>query len=120
MTSQTPSARPGMIDWDLAVRVGSRLVGEGPQVTRSEAVEAVEELRAGHARADGGDGRGLALARVAGDQLVDEGFEHCPEAGGVGLDPSRPVDDGDRRAVGVGDQTGVVADVDLGLLGIAP
>ena len=36
-----------MIDWDLAVRVGSRLVGEGPQVTRSEAVEAVEELRAG-------------------------------------------------------------------------
>jgi coenzyme F420 biosynthesis associated uncharacterized protein len=40
-------ARPSMIDWDLAVRVGSRLVGEGPQVTRSEAVEAVEELRAG-------------------------------------------------------------------------
>ncbi len=36
-----------MVDWDLAVRVGSRLVGEGPQVTRDEAVEAVEELRAG-------------------------------------------------------------------------
>jgi coenzyme F420 biosynthesis associated uncharacterized protein len=34
-----------MIDWDLAVRVGSRLVGDGPQVTRSEAVAAVEELR---------------------------------------------------------------------------
>ncbi len=50
MTSQTPSARPGMIDWDLAVRVGSRLVGDGPQVTRSEAVEAVEELRAGAER----------------------------------------------------------------------
>jgi coenzyme F420 biosynthesis associated uncharacterized protein len=39
-----------MIDWDLAVRVGSRLVGEGPQVTRTEAVEAVEELRAGAER----------------------------------------------------------------------
>ena len=50
MTSQTPPGRPGMIDWDLAVRVGSRLVGEGPQVTRSEAVEAVEELRAGAER----------------------------------------------------------------------
>ena len=36
-----------MVDWDLAVRVGSRLVGEGPQVSRDEAVEAVEELRAG-------------------------------------------------------------------------
>jgi coenzyme F420 biosynthesis associated uncharacterized protein len=41
------SARPAMVDWDLAVRVGSRLVGEGPQVTPSEASEAVEELRAG-------------------------------------------------------------------------
>jgi coenzyme F420 biosynthesis associated uncharacterized protein len=39
-----------MIDWDLAVRVGSRLVGEGPHVSRDEAVEAVEELRAGAAR----------------------------------------------------------------------
>jgi coenzyme F420 biosynthesis associated uncharacterized protein len=42
--------RPGMIDWDLAVRVGSRLVGEGPQVSRTEATEAVEELRAGAER----------------------------------------------------------------------
>jgi coenzyme F420 biosynthesis associated uncharacterized protein len=50
MTSQTPPGRPGMIDWDLAVRVGSRLVGEGPVVTRTEAVEAVEELRAGAER----------------------------------------------------------------------
>ena len=39
-----------MIDWDLAVRVGSRLVGEGPHVSRQEAVEAVEELRAGAER----------------------------------------------------------------------
>jgi len=50
MTAENPSDRPGMIDWDLAVRVGSRLVGEGPQVTRAEALEAVEELRAGAAR----------------------------------------------------------------------
>jgi len=39
-----------MIDWDLAVRVGSRLVGDGPEVTRAEATEAVEELRAGAER----------------------------------------------------------------------
>ncbi len=39
-----------MIDWDLAVRVGSRLVGEGPRVTRTEANEAVAELRAGAER----------------------------------------------------------------------
>jgi coenzyme F420 biosynthesis associated uncharacterized protein len=53
MTANSPPDRPGMIDWDLAVRVGSRLVGEGPQVSRAEAVEAVEELRAGAARSTG-------------------------------------------------------------------
>jgi coenzyme F420 biosynthesis associated uncharacterized protein len=36
-----------MIDWDLAVRVGSRLAGDGPVVTRAEATGVVEELRAG-------------------------------------------------------------------------
>ncbi len=40
----------GMIDWDLAVRVGSRLAGEGPVVTRAEANDAVAELRAGAER----------------------------------------------------------------------
>ena len=50
MTEQRPTDRPGMIDWDLAVKVGSRLVGEGPQVTPEEAVEAVEELRSGAER----------------------------------------------------------------------
>ncbi|MEO7350272.1 MAG: zinc-dependent metalloprotease, partial [Marmoricola sp.] len=49
-TEHRPSARPGMIDWDLAVRVGSRLAGEGPRVTGPEAVDAVEELRAGAER----------------------------------------------------------------------
>jgi coenzyme F420 biosynthesis associated uncharacterized protein len=39
--------RPAMIDWDLAVRVGSRLAGDGPVVTRTEAAGVVEELRAG-------------------------------------------------------------------------
>ena len=41
------SDRPPMVDWDLAVRVGSRLVGEGPHVSRDEAVAVVEELRDG-------------------------------------------------------------------------
>jgi coenzyme F420 biosynthesis associated uncharacterized protein len=36
-----------MIDWDLAVRVGSRLAGDGPVVSRGEAAGVVEELRAG-------------------------------------------------------------------------
>ena len=37
----------GMVDWDLAVRVGARLAGEGPAVGRAEADAAVAELRAG-------------------------------------------------------------------------
>jgi coenzyme F420 biosynthesis associated uncharacterized protein len=36
-----------MIDWDLAVRVGSRLAGDGPVVSRQEAAEVVVELRTG-------------------------------------------------------------------------
>ncbi|MCD6641082.1 MAG: zinc-dependent metalloprotease, partial [Nocardioides sp.] len=39
-----------MVDWDLAVRVGARVAGEGPQVSRDEAAEAVAELRAGAER----------------------------------------------------------------------
>ena len=50
MTQQEPASRPGMVDWDLAVRVGSRLVGEGPEVSRVEAVDAVHELRQGAER----------------------------------------------------------------------
>lgn len=46
--TETRAADPSaMIDWDLAVRVGSRLAGDGPVVSRSEASEAVAELRAG-------------------------------------------------------------------------
>ncbi|MBU2695128.1 coenzyme F420 biosynthesis-associated protein [Pimelobacter sp. 30-1] len=42
-----------MIDWGLAVSLGSRLAGEGPEVTRAEANEAVAELRAGANRSTG-------------------------------------------------------------------
>lgn len=36
-----------MIDWELAVRFGSRIAGEGPKVSRAEATAAVAELREG-------------------------------------------------------------------------
>ncbi|MBZ5734842.1 zinc-dependent metalloprotease [Nocardioides sp. TRM66260-LWL] len=39
-----------MIDWDLAVSLGTRLAGEGPRVTRAEADAAVAELRAAAGR----------------------------------------------------------------------
>lgn len=42
-----PRPASSMIDWDLAVRVGSRLAGDGPVVSRMEATAVVEELRAG-------------------------------------------------------------------------
>ncbi len=42
-----------MVDWELAVRIGSRLAGEGPTVPRDEAAAVVEELRAGANRSTG-------------------------------------------------------------------
>jgi coenzyme F420 biosynthesis associated uncharacterized protein len=36
---------PAMIDWDLAVRIGSRFAGDGPEISRAEADAAVAELR---------------------------------------------------------------------------
>jgi coenzyme F420 biosynthesis associated uncharacterized protein len=42
-----------MVDWDLAVRIGSRVAGEGPTVSREEALAAVAELRAGAGRSTG-------------------------------------------------------------------
>jgi coenzyme F420 biosynthesis associated uncharacterized protein len=44
---------PAMIDWRLAVSIGSRLAGEGPAVTRDEAAEVVAELRDGANRSTG-------------------------------------------------------------------
>ena len=42
-----------MVDWELAVALGSRLAGEGPTVTRDEADTVVAELRDGANRSTG-------------------------------------------------------------------
>ena len=42
-----------VIDWDLAVRVGSRLAGDGPAVSSTEAQDVVAELREDAARSTG-------------------------------------------------------------------
>ncbi|THJ06520.1 coenzyme F420 biosynthesis-associated protein [Nocardioides sp.] len=42
-----------MIDWGLAVALGSRIAGEGPVVSPTEAADAVAELRAGADRSTG-------------------------------------------------------------------
>ena len=39
------ASSPDMVDWDLAVRIGSRLAGDGPEIGRDEADEVVAELR---------------------------------------------------------------------------
>jgi len=41
-----PSDMSDLVDWDLAVRIGSRMAGDGPQVSAAEAAAAVAELRA--------------------------------------------------------------------------
>lgn len=50
MSQSGESPAHSMIDWDLAVRVGGRLVGDGPEVSRGEALAAVAELREGAVR----------------------------------------------------------------------
>ena len=42
-----------MIDWDLAISIGSRVAGSGPEVSRAEADAVVAELREGAARSTG-------------------------------------------------------------------
>lgn len=61
-----------MVDWDLAVRIGSRLAGEGPKVSESQAAEAVEELRAGANRSTAlvREFTGLAAAEYTAPVLV--------------------------------------------------
>jgi coenzyme F420 biosynthesis associated uncharacterized protein len=61
-----------MVDWDLAVRVGSRLAGEGPTVTREEADAVVTELRDGANRSTGlvRDFTGLVAADHTAPVLV--------------------------------------------------
>ncbi len=43
----TNNDRSSMIDWDLAVNIGARMAGQGPEVSRGEAEDVVAELRAG-------------------------------------------------------------------------
>ena len=52
-TDGAEGGRPEMVDWDLAVRIGSRLAGEGPTLPRDEAAAVVEELRDGANRSTG-------------------------------------------------------------------
>jgi coenzyme F420 biosynthesis associated uncharacterized protein len=53
MSTQPPSASgpsSDMVDWDLAVSLGSRIAGEGPQVSARSAAAVVAELRGGAER----------------------------------------------------------------------
>ena len=61
-----------MVDWDLAVRIGSRIAGDGPTVTRDEADAAVAELRADADRSTGlvREFTGLAAAERTAPVLV--------------------------------------------------
>lgn len=61
-----------MIDWDLAVRVASRLAGQGPTVSPGEAADAVAELRAGADRSTAlvRDFTGLVAAEHTAPVLV--------------------------------------------------
>ncbi len=43
----------GMVDWDLAVSIGARVAGDGPEVTSDQAATAVAELRADADRSTG-------------------------------------------------------------------
>ena len=80
-----------LVDWDLAVRLGARVAGDGPDVGRADADAAVAELRAGAERSTGlvRDFTGLAAAeRTAPVVVVDragwvqanaDGFRHVVE-----------------------------------------
>ena len=74
--SQPPDGAPDgaseMVDWDLAVRVASRMAGQGPVVSPTEAAEAVAELRAGADRSTGlvRDFTGLVAADHTAPVLV--------------------------------------------------
>ncbi|MDT0200591.1 zinc-dependent metalloprotease [Nocardioides sp. AE5] len=63
---------PSMIDWELAIRLGSRFAGDGPQVPAAAADEAVRELRAGAERSTAlvRDFTGLVAAEHTAPVLV--------------------------------------------------
>ncbi|MBZ5739220.1 zinc-dependent metalloprotease [Nocardioides mangrovi] len=74
MTSTAAGGDAGMVDWRLAVSIGSRLAGEGPQVSRQDAAAVVAELRADADRSTGlvRDFTGLVVAeRTAPVVVVD-------------------------------------------------
>jgi len=70
--SDSPDSPVSLVDWDLAVRIGSRLAGEGPQIEREEAASAVAELRADAERSTGlvRDFTGLTAAEHDAPVLV--------------------------------------------------
>ena len=53
LTAEDDGRAATLVDWALAVRLGSRIAGDGPQVGAAEASRAVAELRAGAARSTG-------------------------------------------------------------------
>ena len=61
-----------MVDWDLAVSLGSRIAGEGPDVSRQDAAAVVTELRDGANRSTGlvRDHTGLVAAERTAPVLV--------------------------------------------------
>ena len=98
----------GLIDWRLAVSIGSRLAGEGPQVSREDAAAVVAELRADADRSTGlvRDYTGLVVAeRTAPVAVVDR-------AGWVQANA-------DGFAVALGPVVGKIAGKDGGPSGIA-
>ena len=80
-----------MVDWDLAVRLATRLAGDGPVVGRDEAAQVVDELRADAERSTGlvRDFTGLVAADHDAPVLVVD------RAGWVQANA-----DGFRRAIG--------------------
>ena len=61
-----------MVDWELAVSLGSRIAGDGPEVSRAEADAVVEQLRADADRSTGlvRDFTGLVAAERTAPVLV--------------------------------------------------
>ena len=49
----TPGTPASMVDWDLAVRIGTKLAGEGPRIERADADQVVAELREDAERSTG-------------------------------------------------------------------
>lgn len=68
----TSDAAASMVDWELAVRLGSRLAGDGPAVSRADADAVVTELRNGANRSTGlvRDFTGLVAADHTAPVLV--------------------------------------------------